>query len=231
MTNVGITTQCERIANKIADILPYRDALARQDRGGASPNIGLLFGASKHRLQFNTPLLLSEIEVLESRYSFAIPAEYRAFLLTVSGGGAGWSYGLKPPDGWMEHYDLSAPALKRAFAEPCLLRPDFAQRVRQKMGLEPDADVRCLDDWLTLIGVEENQEQWDNEEWDPFIGTLCLADNGCATYSVLILNGDFRGRVCHIFRDYGLPVFAQYAGFLDWYEAWIDGVLRVVRTL
>ncbi len=231
MTDVEITAQCERIAAKIADILPHSGALVRKDRAGTAPNIAVLFGATGHLFRFNPPLPLSEIEALETRYSFAIPAEYRAFLLAVSVGGAGWSYGLKSPDGWTEHYDLSASALERAFAELCLLRPDFAQRVRQKLGLAPDADVRSLNDWLTLIGAEENQERWDNDEWEPFIGTLCLTDNGCTTYSVLVLNGDFAGRVCHICRDYGLPVFDSNTGFLDWYEAWIDSVLRVVKTL
>ena len=231
MTNTEITAQCERIATKIANILPHRDALIKKERGVTDPNTAVLFGTSGHRFQFNTPLPLSEVETRESRYGFTLPAEYRAFLLMVSGGGAGWSYGLKTPDGWTEHYDLTASAMERAFAKPCLLRPDFTQRIQQKLGLEPDADVRCLDDWLTLVGSEENQEQWNKEEWDPFFGTLCLADNGCATYSVLLLNGDFAGRVCHIFRDHYMPLYASNTGFLDWYEAWVDGVLKVARTL
>jgi hypothetical protein len=57
------------------------------------------FGASHRRNQLGPGLTESEITLFETDRGVTLPASYRSFLLTVSGGGAGPGYGMFPLDG------------------------------------------------------------------------------------------------------------------------------------
>ncbi len=229
-----ITARCAAIAAQIRIISSHRSALVARWLDESKPYEHALFGTASrqfgHRFVFEPPLTLTAVIELENRYGIRLPEQYRSFLMLVSGGGAGPYYGLNTPADWAEHYELTPTVLQRALSAPCLLRDDFAERTRVEMGLDPGADVRSTDEWLKFIGSEANEEAWNADEWSPYFGTLCLSDQGCTFCSVLILNGEYTGRTCHIALDRYIPVFDS-TGFLDWYEHWVDGVLQVVATL
>jgi hypothetical protein len=55
-------------------------------------------------------------------------------------------------------------------------------------------------------------------------GTLALADEGCGYLSLLIVSGPSRGRIASVGgRDLH---FWESHDFLDWYETWLDYMLR-----
>lgn len=56
-------------------------------------------------------------------------------------------------------------------------------------------------------------------------GLLCIGDQGCQSFTGLMLTGPHRGRVVHANDDGCKPRFAFEANFLDWYERWLDEVI------
>ena len=61
-------------------------------------------------------------------------------------------------------------------------------------------------------------------DWDPFLqGTLPIMTEGCGKSVHLVLKGEFKGRVVHLDEEMdGGPVFTWDAGFLSWFERWLD---------
>lgn len=55
-----------------------------------------VFGATRHRYKINEPAKSVSLIEIEAAYHFEMPSDYRLFMLTVSDGGAGPHYGLKP---------------------------------------------------------------------------------------------------------------------------------------
>ena len=73
-----------------------------------------LFGASTHEYQLAPPLTDAELAALEAELG-GMPHEYRAFLRTVAGHGAGPHYGLAEPRIPQGSPDATGPAPSRAF--------------------------------------------------------------------------------------------------------------------
>jgi hypothetical protein len=94
-------------------------------------------------------------------------------------------------------------------ARPCCLRPEYSGN----------------SDWLRSAGGENWEERFDRNDWYPYQGTITIVDQGCTFYGVLILNGEFTGRICNIDLDLEPPVFAPHGNFLEWYEGWLNEVL------
>ena len=51
---------------------------------------------------------------------------------------------------------------------------------------------------------------------------MCIGDQGCQSFTGLVLTGPHRGRVVNANDDGCKPRFAFEANFLDWYERWLD---------
>lgn len=183
---------------------PGRDPAALASRAGppALAEASRWFGADGphgHGFRLARPLSPDRLSGLEERLGVALPAEYRAWLGQVAGGGAGPCYGVLPPSRWGEHLD--DPSDAAAFAAPCLLDPARAGQ----------------EDWDQPLPGGARQR---------FQGTLAVCEEGCAYHSLLILTGPHRGRVARVAPDEGAPfLFADAPDFLAWYEAWLQGVL------
>lgn len=83
----------------------------------------VVFGASKHRYQFNPPLAIEQVEAFEQRYNITLPTPYRRFITEVGNVGAGPYYGVMP-------LEFEAPYLLQPFpsTEPFELSDDDDDR-------------------------------------------------------------------------------------------------------
>jgi hypothetical protein len=79
---------------------------------------------------------------------------------------------------------------------------------------------------LRPAGPDDNAAYLAGREDDLVDGAITLVDQGCAYSSLLIVTGPNRGSVVNIDHDLsGAPYFTRDAGFLAWYERWLDELL------
>ncbi len=149
---------------------------------------------------FGPPLSESEIRGFELRHDIELPGDYREFLKRIGNGGDG------PP----------AYGLMRLGDVPDRTHPDFAR------------------DWRELPNVGRpfpltKTWAWEGDEYDEARqdaarhGTLNLGHDGCGMYWLLVVTGEMRGQVwAH--TDVGVCPQEPGRDFLQWVEAWLDGV-------
>jgi hypothetical protein len=153
------------------------------------------FGAKAHGFRLNAPIPLAELERFEAARGVTLPTCYRTFLLEAGHGGAGPYYGLYKLDAWDDFATWvldDAPA--DLLARVCPLRPGRAPDV-------PRSSERDL-------------------SW--YGGTLSLGTQGCAFMTLLIVTGEYRGRVVYVDADGTPPYVGREPDFLAWYERWLD---------
>lgn len=64
-----------------------------------------------------------------------------------------------------------------------------------------------------------------------FQGTLALVHQGCAYYALLVVAGEYHGRVVYVNLDCcEAPYFVHHPDFLSWYERWLDELLWGYET-
>ena len=171
-------------------------------RAAAMPGEPVMFGVGSHRFQLGPPLSEDEVVAFERRHGVTLPADYRRFLTEIGHGGpgpyggAGPGYGLLPLDGWNEALWV---------AEDDVLATPFPA--------EPGRGYR---DWWAEVGLSDDDE--------PYRGVLALGHEGCGHFSVLVVTGAARGRVCSV-PVHSSPSFSPDPDFLSWYERWLDAVL------
>ncbi len=159
------------------------------------------FGAGSHRYELAEPLTEAAVCALEVTYQIELPADFRDFLRTVGASGAGPYYGLLPPERWGQLQIGDDP------------RPDVAARpCPWRAGLARDDAT-----WEAVgAGLDE-----------PFQGTIAIAEQGCGSFVALVVTGEERGRVMYVaLADECVPFFPENRDFLDWYERWLDELLR-----
>ncbi|WP_437529763.1 HEAT repeat domain-containing protein [Sorangium sp. So ce726] len=159
------------------------------------------FGSAAHRFELRPPAAEAEVAAFEAARRVRLPEDYRAFLLHAGHGGAGPFYGLMTLARW---HDARYEVLDDLGAE-CLLHPDT---------LPPG------EGWLEALlpGEDEAMDR-------ALRGTLSLGSQGCSYYTQLVITGPARGRVVYVDLDGARPYFPENAGFLDWYERWLDELL------
>ncbi|MCU7726093.1 SMI1/KNR4 family protein [Actinoplanes sp. KI2] len=168
------------------------------------PGEPVMFGASAHRFELGPPLTDDEVTAFEREHGVSLPEDYRAFITTIGNGGPGrWGgagpyYGLHSLQDW-------ATSLWGMPGQSTLATPFPA---------EPG---RVFSDWPSEVAPDEDDE--------PYCGTLALSDQGCGYLSILVVSGPARGRVAGTGDTPAGPVFTRDAGFLSWYERWLDAVL------
>ncbi len=174
-------------------------------------------GIRKHRFWLEPPLPEAEVAAFEERYDISLPPEYRDFITSIGSSGAGPYYGLLPLAQATDHLSCDDEAMcKRKLAAVFPLSDKIYQ---------PDWKIGH-DDWLVEVGgVNWKERQWSEEHWHPFQGTIAICDQGCTYYAVLVLNGSQRGAIWNIELHLSPPVKAPYAGFLDYYENWVDRMI------
>jgi hypothetical protein len=156
------------------------------------------FGEERHRFRLGAPLPEARVALFEREHGVRLPEEYRGFLRTLGHGGAGPYYGLLRLEKW-------AAAARRTCPDRWLARP-FPLAATERYGPE----------WLKDPGFGDPDE--------PYAGTLPIAHQGCAYYSVLVVTGPARGRIASLDLDRQPPKFCADTGFLAWYERWLDEI-------
>ncbi|MEN7551515.1 SMI1/KNR4 family protein [Rapidithrix thailandica] len=177
-----------------------------------------IFGAHKHKYQFNPCLTEKEIQTFEEENSIQLPSGYREFLLHIGNGGAGPYYGLEPlENGRFSDLDYKDPGqlidLSRPFPHTAAWNMDFE----------------------TLPEEEENGffEKYYDDEWAK--GLLRISNYGCGTTMNLVVNGSEYGNIwvddrCNEQGIYPDPFFdsENRLSFLQWYEHWLDESIKEV---
>jgi HEAT repeat protein len=160
---------------------------------------GLTCFGSDHRFRLNRPISEATVSCFEREHDIHLPEDYRAFLRLAGNGGAGPYYGLLPLENWNDAVLEERPGY---LARPSPLRPGMPAGVKWEQALN------C---------------SWE----DLFQGTLALVHQGCSYYALLIVTGQYRGRVVYVNLDFGgTPYFVHHSDFLSWYERWLDELLE-----
>ena len=159
-----------------------------------------VLGVKKHKFLLAPALAEKEVAAFEETHQIKLPEDYRAFILTLGATGAGPYYGLLPLSKWNDvSFDDPHEELLQTM---CKLEPDM------------DKDWQCT---LLKKGLE------------PYGGALPIVEQGCTYYSLLVLNGPYRGKVVNIDLNGSPPLFVDNPDFLSWYERWLDDWLNGVE--
>jgi hypothetical protein len=171
-----------------------------------------VFGASKHQYR-STPVAGAELAALEGALGVPLPPEYRDFLLRV-GHGAGPYYGVWSPQESLSEIRSLAQEYEAEEGKPVCPAEAFPLTGADLRGIE--ARVAAGD-----------KSPWAERDW-PCGGCLPICHQGCTFWSVLVLTGEFVGRV------WDVACFVGYSG--EWLPArrppgWWEFGMRHPREL
>lgn len=207
-----------------AEIESLLHRLARLRR--ADPALQV-YGALEHRHRLAPPLAPAMLARIEARYGVRLPEPYRRFVTTAGNGGAGPELGLVA---FAFVDDARGEVLPRPEDDTAPFLYDGAVR-RALSGPQGPSLPFPLTGPSEAEGIDLGHGTWD------------LGDLGCATRSLLVLDGPFAGEVwiddraneCGVmpFRDWardfvGGPLPSD-SGFLAWYGDWLDRALEEAR--
>lgn len=156
------------------------------------------FGWEFHRYHLNPPLKERVLADFEHNHGVTLPTEFRRFVLEVGDGGAGPAYGLQTYEDWGQ---WRSQQKTNTVALECPIQPG--------MGETQPLARRTSDTWHKLL-----------------LGTIEIVCEGCSFSIMLIVTGDYRGRVVRVdTEDDGYPYVTDDPDFLAWYERWLDQLL------
>lgn len=172
-----------------------------------------IFGADEHKYELYAPVSVEEVIRFEEQHRITLPEGYKSFMTTIGNdgpghyGGAGPYYGIYP----LGDFGYMEPSAKY-MSQPCVIDSTLTN-----------------EKWKALTAFEEKLEH-DDVEYDRqydllFSGLMFIGTQGCNFQTMLILNGADAGRVVYIDQDLQQPIMKEM--FLDWYENWLDGILKV----
>ncbi|MGW0855771.1 SMI1/KNR4 family protein [Streptomyces sp. NPDC002690] len=170
------------------------------------------FGARTHRYALAPRLTETEIRAFEEFHGIALPVEYRSFVAEVGDGPAGPAHGLMPLvslGAEAAEEDEAAEADEAAEEDDRAVDDEWAEDRRPGRLSEPFPLTGPLPGRIGAPGLEELTP-----------GTLMLAEEGCAMFLRLVLNGPYAGEVWCVDPDWGgfTPVSP---GFRAWYGGWL----------
>lgn len=168
--------------------------------------LGASFGDDDHCYRLGPPLSEEDLLAFESEHGIRLPEEYRCFLALVGNGGAGPGYGLRPLARWSE---ADVGTLSKPFLMPVDAVWDRAE----------GEDV-----WLQELGGPDWEDEYNRGAWSPFDGLLTLFHHGCSGYTMLVVTGPGRGRMCVVYELLP-PQWIDARDFFAYYESWLDQVL------
>ena len=160
--------------------------------------------------KWSKPLYEERVRKFEEQYGITLPEDYRRFITTVAKGGTQPFYGMPSIDEIKKH-DLKADLAQK-----------FPYTLKDPLNIEKltDAEYRALFD----SDVSEK-------------GFIELCDEGCAMYSILIVNTDDEETYGTVWfydlaNDVGiLPLIDPKSGaamrFSDWLEYYVDRSLEL----
>ena len=164
------------------------------------------------------PLNEEQLAGIEARYDVALPDEYRAFLKEIGNGGPGPYYGLLPFEKALDYdsrlWGKEAPASHLATPFP------------HTTSFNPVSDHERAGE--RVDNGEISEEEFARIVHSSTHGTLGLAHQGCAYYDILVITGPARGTVWVDGSDSGQGFHPLGIGFLEWYQAWLDGKVETM---
>jgi hypothetical protein len=237
------------------------EKLAERDRNRS------LFGCELHKYKFGPCLQESELVQLESAYGIELPAEYRSYLTSIGNGGAGPGYGLvplvppvrpSPPSSRQMGVVLKnalGKIIHRRSYEDVSVNYDPTGAKNTSAAARPFPLVephRSITDemWKVQIPNWDEKLRAENQTRRATFralafgdGVLKIADYGSGIYSVLVIQGPFRGQIWvtdpHMgdyvpasmrsdLHDRSVKVEKAYSryqrglSFVDWYDHWLS---------
>ncbi|MGG4103664.1 HEAT repeat domain-containing protein [Paenibacillus lautus] len=181
-------------------VLRVREKL--KQAAAADPNCQV-FGARIHQYRLYEPLRQAELAQFEQQHGVKLPDAYRVFLTEIGNGGAGPYYGIHPLG------KKQVIGLERIH-EPSVLRS--AAREDQAAG---KMTKLCLDNDIDDEAYDEAMAEWCQ-------GLLNIGEQWCGYETMLIVTGEYRGKVVYLDLDQTRSFFTYEEHFLDWYERWLD---------
>jgi hypothetical protein len=154
------------------------------------------FGVEGHWFKLGAPLPEAVVAEFEQRHEVTLPPAYRLFVTGLGDGGAGPGCGLS--------------RLSASCRGGCL--PGHLTRPSPYL-----PGPRYRGDW------EQRHEDPPGPDQMFLRGTLKIADHGCTLVTRLVVTGPARGRLLNLDCDGPAgPYVVEDAGFLAWYERWLD---------
>jgi SUKH-3 immunity protein of toxin-antitoxin system len=177
-------------------------------RPGIEVNATLREKATQAGIDLRPPLPLDCVIEFEKNAGICLPDDY-VFFITMIGNGSAGRGDLMSMEDWDAGY-WSEAKLERDLIAPCLITPEL-----EGLG----------EKWLDSLGVEDAEQKWDRDEWDPMRGSMTIAEIGCGLFFRMIVNGPHRGRI-FVWGDHALlpPAFQSQLTFSSWIGHWLDAV-------
>lgn len=209
--------------NHLRDTVDFNKNLEVFNEANANAD---LFDVITHRYQLGPCLTETALAEIEARYKIRLPADYRAFLLTIGDGGAGPYYGL------FSLTDSLQAAHQKGGPIPDVLAQPFPHTDAY---MRPIADEAAIQAFLQTVNDPKHVQ-----------GTLPIADFGCGVEVLLVISGVRAGTLWLDDRDSDNGVWPLYrvdgvvdftgellfeiehedqlslCSFSTWYEAWLD---------
>lgn len=204
-----------------------------ENSGRADPFSG------RHGFRLNPVASPAQVAAFEASHGVTLPGDYREFLLTVGNGGAGPGCGVFPLGeyGGFGVGDLATPF---PHTDSWNASDEWFDSLPDPAADLPEAPTswRSIDElieWNRLHPPDEElaARRAELEAWydgdGRVVGTLPIADVGCAMCDRLVIQGPARGTVWLDARasEEGLLCYRGPSGepltFLGWYARWIDG--------
>jgi len=161
----------------------------------------------KFAQEWDKPLKEEKVAMFEQRNGIRLPEDYRRFITTVAGSGSQPFYGL--------------------------------YRIFDRDQKEADASRKFIYNIKNPLDIYElTEEEYKGLDYDMIdAGFIFLCHEGCAMYSILIVNSDDKdtyGTVWYydLANDAGIlplfnPVNQKTMDFLDWLEYYVDRTLEL----
>lgn len=173
-----------------------------------------LFGARSHQLVAKPPIAEADVVRFEAEHGIQLPADYRAFLTRIAGGGLGPFYGIFPL-GESDEGKWKKMALVGDPARP------FPYETAWNLS-EAELHEIQNDDYTDHEGYDEY--------WRPLHGAIPISHQGCNLRDWLVVSGSEAGHVWHDGR-------ADFAGVKPWASGaaaraetsvtWVPGMIKV----
>jgi len=211
--------QCQRISKKL------------KQAEKIDPNYAA-FGAESHRYEVGPMLPLSTIEAFEAEQNITLPKGYSAFFQYVGHGSptidptsnkmtencaAGPYYGLFPLGKCLGLYEDNIVISRPPFLTSEMSIQTWEAELKKLDGLEDDKSITDA----------RYSQVFDAVMGKAYAGILPIGHRGCGRWVGMFVAGESSGRAMMMDEeaDYR-PIIAPQLNFLDWYEAWLDGVLK-----
>ncbi len=174
-----------------------------------------VFGAVSHQYKMRPVLTEQELAVIESKTPYPLPAAFRAFISKIGNGGAGPDYGIIGL--YLPVYSNDAGLImRRQEYLPVLFTPDSTNE---------DWEAQCA---ALTASISEDRGLTDAFDLEIRMmgGLMEIGEVGCGVSNYLVMHGEHQGRIVYNPHYLGKPVFDEQDNFLDWYEEWLDYILK-----